>query len=141
MFTPRREPGSVPRTAPAGAPPVAPPGWPAQVRAPGTEDWERSAVNWLLDVCPPEYRGYPGLRRHPVVLARFGVLHVEASQAAIDRGLSEGRGVLRDVADENEIAAALAVWEREHARLIGVRRAVGLVEQALRGRRFVSQMA
>ena len=140
MFTPRREPGSVPRTAPAGAPPVAPPGWPAQVRAPGSEEWERSAVNWLLDICPPEYRSHPALRRHPVVLARFAVLHVEAGQAAVNRGLSEARGVLRDVAGDAEIAAAIEVWQYEAARLIGVRRAVGLVEEALRGRRYVARM-
>jgi hypothetical protein len=110
------------------------------VRAPGSPEWEGTAVNWLLDVCPPEYRGYAALRRHPVVLARFAVLHVEASQAAVNRGLSEGRGVLRDVAGESEVAAALEVWEREAARLIGVRRAVGLVEEALRGRRYVARM-
>lgn len=97
-------------------------------------------MSWLLDVCPPEYRGYPGLRRHPLVLARFAVLHVEASQAAVNRGLSEARAVLRDVASETEIAAALETWQREAARLIGVRRAVGLVEEALRGRRFVARM-
>jgi hypothetical protein len=139
MFHPRSEPRPVPRSGPAAST-VAPPGWPHGVRAPGTPDWERTAVNWLLDICPPEYRAYPGLRRHPVVLARFAVLHVEASQAAVNRGLSEGRGVLRDVAGEPEIAAALSVWEREAARLIGVRRAVGLVEEALRGRRYVARM-
>jgi hypothetical protein len=110
------------------------------VRPPGAAEWERTAVNWLLDICPPEYRGYPGLRRHPVVLARFAVLHVEASRAAVDRGLSEARGVLRDVAGQAEVAAALEIWEREAARLIGVRRAVGLVEEALRGRRYVARM-
>jgi hypothetical protein len=140
MFTPRREPDPVPRTAPPGAAPYAPPGWPAGVAAPGAADWESSAVGWLLDVCPPEYRSYPGLRRHPLVLARFAVLHVEAGQAAVNRGLSEARAVLRDVADEVEIAAALETWQREGARLIGVRRAVGLVEEALRGRRFVARM-
>lgn len=140
MFTPRREPDPVPRTAPPGSPPWAPPGWPAAVRAPGTPEWEPSAVSWLLDVCPPEYRGYPGLRRHPVVLARFAVLHVEASQAAIERGLSEARAVLRDIAGQAEIEAALDTWQRESARLIGVRRAVGLVEEALRGRRYVARM-
>ena len=56
---------------------VAPPGWPAQVRPPDAPDWERTAQNWLLDICPPEYRAYPALRRHVVVLARFAVLHVE----------------------------------------------------------------
>ncbi|RNM16096.1 hypothetical protein EFL26_08070 [Nocardioides pocheonensis] len=130
----------MPRTAPPGAPPYAPPGWPPGVRAPGVPGWEPTAVSWLLDVCPPDYRGYPGLRRHPLVLARFAVLHVEASQAAVNRGLSEARGVLRDVADEVEIAAAIDTWHREAARLIGVRRAVGLVEEALRGRRYVARM-
>jgi len=119
---------------------VAPPGWPAGVRAAGAPDWQRTAVNWLLDICPPEYRSYPDLRRHPVLLARFAVLHVEAGQAAVARGLSEGRGVLRDVAGEAEVSAALAIWEREAARLLGVRRAVGLVEDALRGQRYVARM-
>ena len=77
---------------------VAPPGWPREVRPPDAPDWERTAVNWLLDLCPPEYRGYPALRRHVVVLARFTVLHVEACQAAVKRGLSEARAELRDVA-------------------------------------------
>ena len=70
---------------------VAPPGWPRQVRPPGAPGWEHTAVAWLLDICPPEYRSYPVLRRHDVVLARFAVLHVEACQAAVRRGLSEAR--------------------------------------------------
>ena len=95
---------------------------------------------WLLDVCPPEYRSYPLLRRHPVVLARFAVLHVEACQAAVNRGLSEARGVLRDVAGQAEIDAAVQTWHRESARLLAEHRAVGLVEEALRGRRFRARL-
>jgi hypothetical protein len=49
---------------------VAPPGWPREVRPPDAPDWERTAANWLLDLCPPEYRSYPTLRHHVVVLAR-----------------------------------------------------------------------
>src|SRR3954453_10283339 len=64
---------------------VAPPGWPRAVRPPGAPGWERTAVGWLLDICPPEFRSYPVLRRHDVVLARFAVLHVEACQAAVRR--------------------------------------------------------
>ena len=90
---------------------VAPPGWPAAVRPPGAPDWERTAGSWLLDICPPEYRSYPALRRHVVVLARFAVLHVEARQAAINRGLSEARGALRDVAwdDVTEYLPAVVI--------------------------------
>jgi hypothetical protein len=97
-------------------------------------------VNWLLDICPPEYRSYPVLRRHVVVLARFAVLHVEASQAAVRRGLSEARAVLHDVAEPRAVEAAVETWHTEAARLSAERRAVGLVEEALRGRRFVARL-
>lgn len=119
---------------------VAPPGWPPQVRPPDAPGWERTAVNWLLDLCPPEYRSYPAVRRHVVVLARFAVLHVEANQLACRRGLSEARSDLRDVADLDTVEAAVETWHAESARLMGVRRAVGLVEEALRGRRFVARL-
>jgi hypothetical protein len=119
---------------------VSPPGWPRQVWPPGAPGWERSATNWLLDICPPEYRSYPTLRRHDVVLARFAVLHVEASQAATRRGLSEARAALRDVADPDTVEAAVETWQSEAARLAAERRAVGLVEEALRGRRFVARL-
>lgn len=119
---------------------VAPPGWPREVRPPDAPDWERTAVNWLFDICPPEYRALPALRRHVVVLARFALLHVEASQLACRRGLSEARADLRDVADLSAVEAAVEAWHTEAARLIGVRRAVGLVEEALRGRRFVARL-
>ena len=118
----------------------APPGWPRRVRPPGAPGWERSAVAWLLDICPPEFRGYPVLRRHDVVLARFAVLHVEACQAAVQRGLSEARGVLRDVADRDTLERAVETWHAESARLLAERRAVGLVEEALRGKRFVARL-
>ena len=77
--------------------PYVPSGWPAPVRPPGVPGWEETASAWLLDQAPPEFRGYPVLRRHVVVLARFVTLHVEATQVAVRRGLSEARGVLRDV--------------------------------------------
>jgi len=113
-----------------------PPGWPAAVRPPEAPEWEASAVAWLLDRCPPEYRGYSGLRRHPVVLARFTVLHVEAMQQASRRGVSEARTVLRDFADTEVVERAIATWQLETERLAVLRREAGLVEEALRGRRF-----
>ena len=119
---------------------VTPPGWPLPVRPPGAPDWETTATSWLLDISPPEYRTYPVLRRHPGVLARFAALHVEAGQAAVRRGLSEARGALRDVVDPGTIEGALLVWQAEEARLLAERRAVQLVEEALRGRRFVARL-
>lgn len=117
-----------------------PPGWPAQVRPPGAPAWERTAAAWLLDLCPPEYRGYPVLRRHEVVLARFAALHVDACHEAVRRGLSEARAVLRAVVDPDTVEAAVTALMAEEARLTAERRAVGLVEEALRGRRFVARL-
>ncbi len=119
---------------------VTPPGWPSPVRPPGVPGWEATATSWLLDISPPEYRSYPVLRRHPVVLARFVALHVEAGQGGVRRGLSEARGVLRDVTDPDTIETALLTWQAEEARLLAERRAVQLVEEALRGRRFVARL-
>ena len=120
--------------------PVAPPGWPPAVRPPDAPDWERTAVNWLFDICPPDYRQHVALRRHVVVLARFAVLHVEAQQAAVRRGLSQCRADLREVADLDVVEAAVTTFQAEEARLLAVRRGVGLVEEALRGRRFVARL-
>ncbi len=119
---------------------VAPPGWPAQVRPPDAPRWEDTANSWLLDLCPPEYRGYAVLRRHILVLARFAVLNVEAGQAAVRRGLSGVRADLRDFADPDVIEATVETMHAEAARLDALRRAVGLVEEALRGRRFVARL-
>jgi hypothetical protein len=119
---------------------VAPPGWPHRVRPPDAPEWEQSAIGWLLDICPPEYRSYPVLRRHAVVLARFALLHVDGCQAAVRRGLSEARAVLRDVAEPQTVEAAVETWHAEAARLAAERRAVWLVEEALRGRRFAARL-
>ncbi len=119
---------------------VAPAGWPDQVRPPGVPDWERTAVNWLFEISPPELRGHAALRRHIVVLARFAVLHVEAQLAAVQRGLSEARGDLGEVADLPVVADAVTAFQAEEARLVRRRREVGLVEAAIRGRRFVARL-
>ena len=117
-----------------------PPGWPAQVRPPGAPWWEDTAVGWLLDQCPPDYRMYAGLKRHPVVLARFAALHTEASLSAAQRGISEARTSLRDVLPTESVEGAIAMWERESARLIKIRRSVGLIEDAFRGINFKARL-
>jgi len=33
-----------------------PPGWPTGVHPPGSEDFEATAIAWLLDVVPPDFR-------------------------------------------------------------------------------------
>ena len=62
-----------------GARDLTPPGWPPEVLPPQAPDWERSAVGWLFDLCPADYRAHEVLRHHPVVLARFAAGHVESA--------------------------------------------------------------
>jgi hypothetical protein len=44
------------------------------------------------------------------------------------------------VAAPDVVDAAVETWLAEDARLAGVRRSVGLVEEALRGRRYVARL-
>jgi hypothetical protein len=119
---------------------VVPPGWPEQVRPPGAPEWERSAVGWLFDLCPPDYRAYDVLRRHPQVLARFAARHVQSGIQAAREGLAGIRAEMRDVVPPETVAAAVAAYEREGARLVVTARALALVEEALRGGTFVAKL-
>jgi len=83
---------------------------------------------------------YQGLKRHPVVLARFTALHTEASMEAARRGISEARTSLRDVLPTESVEGAIAMWQREGARLMRIRRAVGLIEDAFRGAQFRARL-
>ena len=94
----------------------------------------------MLDQCPPDYRMYQGLRRHPVVLARFTALHTEASIQATQRGISEARTSLREVLPTESVEGAIAMWEREAARLMKIRRSVALIEDAFRGATFRARL-
>jgi hypothetical protein len=117
-----------------------PPGWPSQVRPPDSEGWEATAVAFLLDVCPPDYRRHEVLRRHPVVLARFAVRHVDGAVAAARTGYAHARSDLRDLVPPEVVTAALAAFETEGARLVATARQVALVEEALRGRRHAPRL-
>jgi hypothetical protein len=117
-----------------------PPGWPAGVAPPGAPDWERSAVAWLLDLCPPDYRGYQVLRRHPIVLARIAAQHIAAGQQATVEGLRSARDELRGLVPPEVIDEVIATYDSEAARLQAASRAVALVDDALRGGRWIPKM-
>ena len=88
-----RQPHPAPRGLPFGGVSAAhvPPGWPAGVHPPGTEGFERTAVAFLLDQCPAEYRGHDLLRRQPAVLARFAAHHVAGAIEAAREGYRQAR--------------------------------------------------
>lgn len=119
---------------------LVPPGWPAEVRPPQAPDWERSAVAWLFDLCPPDYRTHEVLRRHPVVLARFAAGHVASAVEAARHGIRTVRAELRGVVPPEVVEAAVAAYEREGRRLVTTGRQVALVDAALRGERHVPRL-
>jgi hypothetical protein len=119
---------------------TAPPGWPDGVRPPDSPEWERSAVAWLFDQCPPDYRGYDVLRRHPLVLARFAVAAVDGATAAVEAGLRTIRAELSGRVPPETVEAAVAAYEHERHRLRAARVAVDLVERALRGQRWAAKL-
>ncbi len=119
---------------------LVPPEWPAEVLPPLAPDWQRSAVAWLFDLCPPDYRAHEVLRQHPVVLARFAASHVESAVEAARQGLRTLRADLRDVVPPDVVEAALGAYDREGRRLVRTGRQVGLVAAALRGERWVPRL-
>jgi hypothetical protein len=90
----------------------------------------RDAGDWLLDHCPPEYRGYPVLRRHPRVLAVFAAAHVAAMKRGTTDGLARIRVALTDEAPTT-VRDAVAALEAEQARLELLERSVAAVRFAL----------
>lgn len=117
-----------------------PPGWPEGVRPPHAPDWEATATAWLLDCSPPEYRAYPVLRRHPVVLARFAAEHVESQLVSCREGLAGVRASLGEYVSPEVVDAATLAWQEQEAALHRRRREIALVEEALRGKVFVRKL-
>lgn len=118
----------------------APPGWPEVVRPPGAVDWDRQAVAYLLDCCPADFRGYPVLQRHPMVLAAFARHSVQGQRRAATDGVSMARTDLEQRVEQRVIDEAVDVWQAELARLARVERAVDLVTRALGGERFTPRL-
>jgi len=119
---------------------TTPPGWPDGVLAPGATLWERSALNWLLDQCPPDYRGYAVLTRHPLALVHLAAVHVEASMQATKRARATARADLSQVLPPPVLTELLEALDAEQARLLSVQRGIGLLGEALRGRRFIPRL-
>ncbi len=117
-----------------------PPGWPDEVRPPGAEGWEEGAVAYLFDCCPADFRAYPVLRRHPLVLARFAAHFVEGQCRAAQEGLASIRAGLQGRVPAPAVEQAAQAWLEQAARLVRTKRAVGLLDDALQGQVFHARL-
>jgi hypothetical protein len=118
-----------------------PPGWPAGVHPPGSDEFESTAVGWLLDVVPPDYRLHGVLRRYPVALATMARYHSKACVEGARQGYRTARTDLAGVLPPHAIDTVLAAYRKEGARLAATAQAVDLVERALRGEVFTPKMS
>jgi hypothetical protein len=105
------------------------------VRPPGAPDWEQSAEAWLLDQCPPDYRGHLVLLSHPLVLAWLARRHAETSWRAMAVALDGARADLAGV-----VEATIGAVEKEQARLVATGRAISLVRESLLGRQHIPRL-
>jgi outer membrane biosynthesis protein TonB len=110
------------------------------VHPPGSEEFESTAVAWLLDVVPPDYRLHGVLRRYPVALAALARYHSKACVEGARQGYRAARTELADALPPHAIDTVLAAYRKEGARLAATARGVGLVERALRGEVFTPKM-
>ena len=106
------------------------------VHPPGSEDFESTAVGWLLEVVPPDYRLHGVLRRYPVALAALARYHSKACVEGARHGYRAARAELDGALPPHAIDTVLAAYRKEGARLAATARAVSLVERALRGEVF-----
>ena len=118
-----------------------PPGWPAGVHPPGSDEFESTAVGWLLDVVPPDYRLHGVLRRYPVALATMARYHSKACVEGARQGYRTARTELAGALPPHAIDTVLAAYRKEGARLAATAQAVDLVERALRGEVFTPKMS
>jgi hypothetical protein len=111
------------------------------VHPPGSEDFESTAVGWLLDVVPPDYRLHGVLRRYPVALAALARYHSKACVEGARQGYRTARTELAGALPPHAIDTVLAAYRKEGARLAATAEAVDLVERALRGEVFTPKMS
>lgn len=118
----------------------APPGWPRAVPPPDTPGWREAAVPWLLDQCPPEYRGYDVWRRYPEALAWIAARHVAGEVDAMRSAYRVARVELGESLPPQAIPQVVQALEAEGLRLRAVAHAADLVWQAMSGTRFVPRL-
>jgi hypothetical protein len=108
------------------------PDWPASVHPPGSESFEQTAVVWLFDHVPADYRLHGVLRRHPVALSRLARRHVAAALEGAREGYRTARVDLRDHLPPHAVDQVMNAYLEEGRRTAALLRGVAAVDDALR---------
>lgn len=95
---------------------------------------------WLLDQCPPDYRSYPGWRKHPVALAWLAGHHLDAQVVAMRQAWREARVAIGPHVPAKALSEILGHIEAEGIRLIAASRSARLLHEALRGKVFAPRL-
>lgn len=108
------------------------PDWPCQVKAPGSQDWERTAARWLRDLLPARYAGYSTLTRHPILLARHAQFQIQHEIRAVRVALQTCRAELPTLGvAETIIESTIRLYAVELEQLNRLARGVRLITEAL----------
>ncbi|OKI23865.1 hypothetical protein A6A08_01300 [Nocardiopsis sp. TSRI0078] len=108
------------------------PDWPASVHPPGSDSFEETALVWLFDHVPADYRLHGVLRRHPVALSRLARQYVSSALEAAREGYRTARIDLRDHLPTHALDQVMNAYLAEGQRMAGVLRSVEAVDSALR---------
>ena len=106
--------------------------WPASVHPPGSDSFEQTALEWLFDHVPADYRLHGVLRRHPVALSRRARQYVSATLDAAREGYRTARVDLRDQLPPHALDQVMNAYLAEGQRTAGVLRSIEAVDGALR---------
>ena len=117
-----------------------PPGWPTGVHPPDSEGFQETAIAWLFDVVPPDFRLHGVLRRHPAALAAMARHHTAACVEGARQGYRSARAELAARVPPHAVDAVLSAYRAEGRRLAETAKAVELVERALHGERFTAKI-
>ncbi|RKS07367.1 hypothetical protein DFP74_3035 [Nocardiopsis sp. Huas11] len=106
--------------------------WPASVHPPGSDSFEQTALVWLFDHVPADYRLHGVLRRHPVALSRLARQYVSAALEAAREGYRTARVDLRDHLPTHALDQVMNAYLAEGRRTAAVLRSIEAVDAELR---------
>ncbi|GAA3745628.1 hypothetical protein GCM10022205_35620 [Spinactinospora alkalitolerans] len=99
---------------------------------PGSESFEQTAIVWLFEHVPADYRLHGVLRRHPVALSRLARQHVAACLESAREGYRTTRVDLRGHLPPHALDQVMNAYLTEGRRMAVTLKAVALVDDALR---------